>query len=77
MIELAVEDTGEGIPELVLERVFEPFWRGEASRSEKGAGLGLAVAKRIVEAVGGDMSVRSTLGRGSRFSVVVPTAPLE
>ena len=76
-IELAVEDTGEGIPELVLERVFEPFWRGDASRSEKGAGLGLAVAKRIVEAVGGDMSVRSTLGRGSRFSVVVPTAPLE
>lgn len=76
-VELSVEDTGEGIPEVALARVFEPFWRGDASRSEKGSGLGLAVAKRIVEAMGGDMSVRSTIGRGSRFSVVVPTASAE
>lgn len=71
-VELSVEDTGEGIPEVSLERVFEPFWRGDASRSERGSGLGLAVAKRIVEAVGGNVSVDSTLGRGSRFLVVVP-----
>ena len=76
-IQLSVEDTGEGIPEIALGRVFEPFWRGDASRTEKGSGLGLAVAKRIVEAVGGDLSVRSTVGRGSRFSVVVPALPAE
>lgn len=76
-IEVAVEDTGGGIPEAALERVFEPFWRGDSSRSEKGSGLGLAVAKRIVEAVGGNVIVRSRLGEGSRFSVVVPTAPAE
>ena len=77
MVELSVEDTGDGIPEVALERVFEPFWRGDASRSEKGSGLGLAVAKRIVEAVGGDLTVDSTVGRGSRFSVVVPATPAE
>lgn len=76
-IEVAVEDTGEGIPEDALERVFEPFWRGDSSRSEKGSGLGLAVAKRIVEAVGGNVIVRSRLGEGSRFSVVVPTDSAE
>lgn len=76
-IQLSVEDTGEGIPEIALGRVFEPFWRGDASRSEQGSGLGLAVAKRIVEAVGGDLSVRSTVGRGSRFSVVLPAVPVE
>jgi signal transduction histidine kinase len=71
-VEVVVEDTGEGIAPESLERVFEPFWRGEAARSSPGAGLGLALAKRIVEALGGDISVRSAPRRGSRFAVLLP-----
>ncbi|MDQ3914435.1 MAG: HAMP domain-containing histidine kinase [Actinomycetota bacterium] len=76
-VELAVEDEGEGIPKESLVRVFEPFWRGDASRAERGAGLGLALAKRVVEALGGRLDVDSTVGRGSRFAVVVPAASRE
>jgi signal transduction histidine kinase len=71
-LEIAVEDTGEGIPAEALDRVFEPFWRGEASRSGSGSGLGLALAKRIVEALGGAMTVESSPARGSRFAVILP-----
>ncbi|HEV2755625.1 MAG TPA: HAMP domain-containing sensor histidine kinase [Actinomycetota bacterium] len=71
-VELAVEDWGEGIPREAVDRVFEPFWRGDASRSDEGAGLGLALAKRIVEAAGGDLTVRSEAGAGARFALVVP-----
>ncbi|MGI8774483.1 MAG: ATP-binding protein [Actinomycetota bacterium] len=72
-IELSVEDTGEGIPETNLERVFEPFWRGDASRTAAGAGLGLTLTKRLVEALGGAVNVESTVGRGSRFALIVPS----
>ena len=71
-IEVAVEDTGEGIPGPTLERVFEPFWRGDEARSQRGSGLGLALAKRIVEVLGGELSVQSRSGEGSRFALVVP-----
>ena len=71
-IEVAVEDSGEGISPDDLERIFEPFWRGEASRSTPGAGLGLALAKRIVEALGGDIRVQSAPQQGSRFAVILP-----
>lgn len=71
-IELAVEDTGEGIGPDALEHVFEPFWQADPSRSGDGSGLGLALAKRIVEAMGGRIEVRSSLARGSRFAVWVP-----
>jgi signal transduction histidine kinase len=72
MLELAVEDSGEGIPKPDLARVFEPFWRGDAARTEDGSGLGLAVSRRIVEALGGQISVRSHPPRGARFEVVLP-----
>jgi signal transduction histidine kinase len=71
-LEVVVEDTGEGIGPEALERVFEPFWRGEAARSTPGTGLGLALAKRIVEALGGDIRVQSAPQRGSRFAVLLP-----
>ena len=72
-LEIAVTDTGEGIPGSSLDRVFEPFWRGDAARSGPGSGLGLALAKRLVEAMGGDISVQSQPREGSRFAVLLPT----
>ncbi|CAN5327556.1 hypothetical protein BH20ACT24_BH20ACT24_18230 [soil metagenome] len=71
-LELAVQDTGEGIEPEALDRVFEPFWRGDPSRTGAGSGLGLALAKRIVEALGGSIVVESLPSRGARFALVVP-----
>jgi signal transduction histidine kinase len=71
-IELAVEDSGAGIDAEAAERVFEPFWRGDAARSGEGSGLGLALAKRIVESLGGTIAVESRPREGARFAVRVP-----
>jgi signal transduction histidine kinase len=73
-IEVTVEDTGVGIPPEDLDRVFEPFWRGEPARGGDGSGLGLTLARRIVEALGGRISVESAPDRGSRFVVTLPFA---
>jgi two-component system sensor histidine kinase SaeS len=74
--EMRVEvcDTGEGIPEAELERVFERFYRSDRARSRytPGAGLGLSIAKGIVEAHGGRLWVESTLGKGSTFGFALP-----
>jgi signal transduction histidine kinase len=75
--ELAVEDSGEGIDPDSLERVFEPFWRGDAARASDGTGLGLALAKRIVEALGGSIAVESEPAHGSRFAVKLPCGRVE
>jgi signal transduction histidine kinase len=69
---LAVEDTGEGIRPEDLPRVFEPFFRADPARSGPGAGLGLALAKRIVDALGGDIRAESRPEAGSRFAVELP-----
>ncbi len=71
-VELVVEDSGEGIAPAALERVFDPFWRGDPARSGGGSGLGLALAQRIVEALGGRIQAESVPARGSRFAVFVP-----
>ena len=71
-IELAVTDTGEGIDAASIERVFEPFWRGDEARTGDGSGLGLALAKGIVESLGGRIEVESAPAAGARFAVVVP-----
>jgi signal transduction histidine kinase len=73
-IELAVQDTGEGIAPEDLRHIFEPFFRADPARQGPGAGLGLAVAKRIVEALGGRIEAESEPARGSRFAVRVPSA---
>ncbi|HEX2138395.1 MAG TPA: ATP-binding protein [Woeseiaceae bacterium] len=65
-VRIAVTDTGPGIEEKNLPKVFERFWRADR-RKERGAGLGLAVAKGIVEAHGGDIGVESRKGHGSSF----------
>jgi signal transduction histidine kinase len=74
---LAVDDAGIGIEAADAARVFEPFFRSACVRRRgiAGVGLGLAVAARVVKAFGGRMEVRSTPGRGSRFSVRMPICP--
>ena len=71
-LHLVVSDTGEGMPPDSLDRVFDPFWRGDAARGGEGSGLGLALSARIVEALGGQIRVESEPARGSRFAVLVP-----
>ena len=73
-LELVVEDNGEGIAAQSLDRVFEPFWRGDSARSSPGSGLGLALVKRIVESLGGSVDVESAPASGSRFAVLLPDA---
>ena len=70
-VRVSVQDNGTGIPEEHLGRVFDRFWRGDQTRG-LGAGLGLAVAKGIVEAHGGRIEVESRVGLGSTFSFTLP-----
>ncbi len=71
-----IEDTGVGIPEEDLPRIFERFYRVDKARSRElgGNGLGLSIVKRIVLAHRGDVSVVSETGRGSTFSIILPIA---
>ncbi len=75
-IEIAVSDTGCGIPEDKQLAVFEEFEQvdGSAERRHDGAGLGLAISKRMVEAMGGKIRLESKVGEGSRFTVNLPLA---
>jgi signal transduction histidine kinase len=72
LVELAVSDTGVGIPEDQLPLVFERFYRADAARAERGAGLGLPIARQIAEAHGGTIEVESRLGVGSTFVLLIP-----
>jgi len=75
-VEVSVSDTGEGIPAADLPNIFERFYRVDRSRARAtgGSGLGLTIAKRLVEAHGGEIKVQSKPGRGSRFSFTVPVS---
>jgi signal transduction histidine kinase len=75
-VEVSVSDTGEGIPAADLPNIFERFYRVDRSRARAtgGSGLGLTIAKRLVEAHGGKITVSSQFGRGSRFSFTLPIA---
>lgn len=75
---LAVHDTGIGIAPERQSGIFEPFTQADPSISRRhgGTGLGTTVAQRLVERMGGSLSVQSTLGEGSRFSMLVPLAPV-
>jgi signal transduction histidine kinase len=70
---VAVEDTGEGMAPEDLARVFKPFFRADPARSGTGAGLGLALARRIVESLGGRIEAESRPAVGSRFSIQLPS----
>jgi signal transduction histidine kinase len=73
-VRFAVADTGSGIAEEELAHVFDRFWQARRSR-DGGAGLGLAIARGIVKAHGGEMWARSVVGQGSTFTFTLPADP--
>lgn len=75
-VAIDVADTGEGIPAEEIPNIFERFYRVDKSRARStgGHGLGLTIARRLVEAHGGKIEVESELGKGSRFTFTVPVS---
>lgn len=71
-ITVQIDDTGEGMSKETLEHLFDPYYQGDTSHSSKGLGLGLSIAKRIVELCDGTITAQSELGTGSRFIITLP-----
>jgi len=76
MLELAVRDTGPGMTEEQLARLFQPFVQADVSTTRRygGTGLGLHICRQLAERLGGRISVQTDLGHGSRFALLVPAA---
>jgi two-component system, NtrC family, sensor histidine kinase HydH len=72
-VEISITDTGIGIPEVILPKIFTPLVTTKA----KGMGMSLAICKRIVEAHGGKIGVESAVGKGTTFVVNLPIKPSE
>jgi two-component system phosphate regulon sensor histidine kinase PhoR len=75
-VRVRVSDTGCGIPEDDLGRIFERFYRVDKARSRElgGTGLGLSIVKHLVQSMGGEIAVESELGKGSTFAFSLPRA---
>ncbi len=73
-VEIRIQDSGVGIPEEDIPFIFERFWRGDKSRSREsgGSGMGLAIARQLVELHGGTISAQSKVGEGTIFTVRLP-----
>jgi signal transduction histidine kinase len=72
-VAVEISDTGTGIPNELLGKIFEPFFT--TKRTGEGTGLGLSICRGIINGLGGDISVRSELGKGSTFTVLLPAGP--
>ncbi|HND20359.1 MAG TPA: ATP-binding protein [Acidobacteriota bacterium] len=77
LVLISITDTGEGIPAESIPFLFDPYWQANSTHTKPGVGLGLSIVKRIVAAHGGNISVRSQLGIGTCFTVVLPVVPFE
>jgi signal transduction histidine kinase/CheY-like chemotaxis protein len=79
IIDFAVTDSGEGIPEADQERIFLPFQRGSltANQGGKGVGMGLAISRQLVEMMGGHLTVESRPGKGARFRFQIAARPID
>jgi signal transduction histidine kinase len=73
-VRVSVEDSGEGIAAEALRRVFDRFWRGDPARSRGSSGLGLAIARGLVEAQGGRIWAENRPTGGARVSFTLPLA---
>jgi signal transduction histidine kinase len=73
-IQLEIQDYGQGIPDEEMDLIFEPFYRVDKSRNKDtgGYGLGLSLCKTIIEAHGGTIFVKSSMGKGTIFSLLLP-----
>jgi signal transduction histidine kinase len=79
LVAIEVADSGIGIPRSEQEKIFEKFYRVSTGlvHDTKGSGLGLALVKHIVEAHKGKIQVESAIGRGSRFTILIPAGSAE
>jgi signal transduction histidine kinase len=76
-IEIAVKDTGVGIPEEKLDKVFDPFVQAgrQLNQPAQGIGLGLAISRDLARAMNGEIILDSSVGKGSTFTLTLPRAP--
>lgn len=76
-IELAVEDTGPGVPSEMRDAVFDPFWSQTTPDGHSGSGLGLAISRQLARALGGELTLDAGYESGARFVLVLPLRPDE
>ena len=76
-VQFDIRDTGPGIADSEHEKIFDAFYQvdGSSTRQHGGAGIGLSIVRKIVEAHGGEITVKSKIGEGTTFTVVIPEAP--
>jgi signal transduction histidine kinase len=72
-VAVEIADNGKGIPPEIMSKIFDPFFTTKAVG--KGTGLGLSISYKIIEQHGGKISVDSTVGKGTRFTIILPLTP--